>query len=167
MEILLEDKKRSYLVLCEDGFARRIYKDTSSVGFSCQAYIDGSGRTKVKTRTLRLSKHPKPHVTKFADRVLQLGDEATMKRVSEACGVKECTAWSYACEALEFYDNNELLVSSLIMKVHPEVWDAISSLENRDGSLRDVLRRVHPSLTDSKGIDCLFGHIRLARLLLI
>ena len=89
-----------------------------------------------------------------------------IKAFARACGVKETTAWHYACKIVETWPTASEVVGGL---VYPPLWKACTSVPLL-GSLKEVMQSLEagPFLGDSdwRCVDDRYAHLRLARLCL-
>ena len=79
--------------------------------------------------------------------------------IAKACAVKESTAWSYACRAVELRPE---LASRAILLVDARLVAALHRVDLA-GSLREVLVRLPPEVLPENAA----AHLRLARLCLV
>lgn len=81
------------------------------------------------------------------------------------CGVRESTAWCYVAQAVERWPRAAPHARRL---VHPAVWNAVKSTEDRSGPLRTLAERTG-ILADRQVrhlVDA-YAHVRVARLCIV
>lgn len=171
--MMLEDSKRSTLILNSDGTLVRRYKDTGHEVPRLPSLDEAGVRRGPHNRKLpaentfrNAEASPPAAFLQRTRAIMKSSRPESIDALADFLLVQTSTAWCYLCQCVEHWPE---LSSDALVFTHPPLRDAFLSLQDTSGKLTEVMERLNTGPLEGdvewRCMDDRYAQVRLVRLM--